>query len=149
MHTNLINHYDTLTTRPNRGPAFYFARHLRKRGLAGRGPGRLTRFGTISKALRLSPHDVLQGRLGRIFAAEYQHYMWRVRPLCTYCGQVLTRSTLTRDHVVPKSKGGPRGDNLVPACGPCNRAKADRSLLAYLLRNPAHTTGRENRTRGP
>lgn len=41
---------------------------------------------------------------------------------CHYCGQAAT----TRDHIVPKSKGGGDGHwNLVPACKKCNQAKAD------------------------
>jgi hypothetical protein len=42
---------------------------------------------------------------------------------CHYCGKPAD----TWDHVWPKSKGG-TGEraNLVPACQPCNQAKADR-----------------------
>jgi 5-methylcytosine-specific restriction endonuclease McrA len=39
-------------------------------------------------------------------------------------------ATLTLDHVVPRSRGGPGSlSNLVPACGPCNVAKGDRMIL--------------------
>ena len=42
---------------------------------------------------------------------------------CVYCGQVYD---LTVDHVIPVSKGGLSDPmNLVTACAPCNRAKAD------------------------
>lgn len=43
---------------------------------------------------------------------------------CQYCG---SRSNLTVDHVIPRSKGGGSGwDNIVASCAPCNRRKADR-----------------------
>ena len=45
---------------------------------------------------------------------------------CVYCDRV--SKNLTKDHVVPKSKGG-RNDptNIVWACRPCNLSKADRT----------------------
>lgn len=43
---------------------------------------------------------------------------------CQYCG---SRSSLTVDHVVPRSKGGlSTWENIVAACAPCNRRKGDR-----------------------
>jgi 5-methylcytosine-specific restriction endonuclease McrA len=49
----------------------------------------------------------------------------RDRWTCQYCGTV--RSTLTVDHVVPRSKGGRSSwDNIVASCAPCNRRKGDR-----------------------
>ena len=124
---------DTLTTSPDRDRQYDLARHLRRRGRTCDGISRLARFGEISKYKRIDPQDVVAGRLDRIFVADYQHYVWRVRPHCTYCGVELTRRTVTREHVVPRCRGGGAGDNLVPACGPCNRAKADRTLLQFLL----------------
>ncbi len=42
---------------------------------------------------------------------------------CQYCG---TRSQLTVDHVIPRSKGGTSDwDNIVASCAPCNRRKGD------------------------
>ena len=42
---------------------------------------------------------------------------------CQYCG---SRSTLTVDHVVPRSKGGGSDwENIVASCAPCNRRKGD------------------------
>ena len=44
---------------------------------------------------------------------------------CQYCG---SRSNLTVDHVIPRSKGGPSSwENIVASCAPCNRKKGDRS----------------------
>src|SRR5438128_10784526 len=50
----------------------------------------------------------------------------RDRWTCQYCG---SRSNLTVDHVVPRSKGGESSwDNIVASCAPCNRRKGDRAL---------------------
>jgi len=46
---------------------------------------------------------------------------------CQYCGCQPGKSALTIDHVVPRSRGGTKSwDNLVTACGQCNRRKGDR-----------------------
>src|SRR5664279_3252438 len=43
---------------------------------------------------------------------------------CQYCG---SRSNLTVDHVIPRSKGGSSSwENIVASCAPCNRRKGDR-----------------------
>jgi 5-methylcytosine-specific restriction endonuclease McrA len=43
---------------------------------------------------------------------------------CQYCG---ARTSLTVDHVIPRSKGGGSNwDNIVASCAPCNRRKGDR-----------------------
>jgi 5-methylcytosine-specific restriction endonuclease McrA len=56
---------------------------------------------------------------------------------CQYCG---SRSSLTVDHVVPRSKGGSSSwDNIVASCAPCNRRKGDllpRQVGMKLLRRP-------------
>src|ERR1700728_3733540 len=45
---------------------------------------------------------------------------------CQYCG---SRSNLTVDHVVPRSKGGSSSwDNIVASCAPCNRRKGNTLL---------------------
>src|SRR5581483_8100162 len=56
---------------------------------------------------------------------------------CQYCG---SRSSLTVDHVVPRSKGGGSSwDNIVASCAPCNRRKGNglpRDAGMRLLRQP-------------
>ena len=43
---------------------------------------------------------------------------------CQYCG---ARTSLTVDHVIPRSKGGGSSwENIVASCAPCNRRKGDR-----------------------
>lgn len=47
---------------------------------------------------------------------------------CQYCLITFPASELTCDHVVPRSRGGSSGwDNMVTACGPCNRKKGNRT----------------------
>ena len=56
---------------------------------------------------------------------------------CQYCG---SRSNLTVDHVVPRSKGGASNwENIVASCAPCNRRKGNalpRQVGMRLLRQP-------------
>lgn len=56
---------------------------------------------------------------------------------CQYCG---SRSSLTVDHVVPRSKGGLSSwENIVASCAPCNRRKGNalpRQAGMRLLRQP-------------
>jgi 5-methylcytosine-specific restriction endonuclease McrA len=48
--------------------------------------------------------------------------------LCLYCGKEFGRHSLTRDHVVPISKGGrDTWENVVSACFHCNSRKGGRT----------------------
>lgn len=52
----------------------------------------------------------------------------RDRMLCLYCGDLFARADLTRDHVVPTSRGGRDSwENVVSACIACNARKGSRS----------------------
>jgi len=59
---------------------------------------------------------------------------------CQYCGRTPGLSSLTIDHVVPRSRGGETSwRNCVTACLTCNGRKADRTLAQsgmHLLRPP-------------
>ena len=49
--------------------------------------------------------------------------------MCLYCGDYLYDGELTRDHVVPVSRGGAdTWENVVTACRECNHRKADMLL---------------------
>lgn len=53
----------------------------------------------------------------------------RDRCVCAYCGNVFSSKVLTRDHIVPMSKGGRDiWENVVTSCKPCNNYKADMSI---------------------
>jgi 5-methylcytosine-specific restriction endonuclease McrA len=69
-------------------------------------------------------------KLDRAAAFTRMGVLIRDRYRCAYCGERLTASSLTFDHVVPRSKGGrTRWRNIVAACQPCNLKKANKTLL--------------------
>lgn len=52
----------------------------------------------------------------------------RDRMLCLYCGDTFHRGELTRDHVLPISRGGrDEWQNVVTACWQCNVRKGSRT----------------------
>ena len=64
------------------------------------------------------PYDTHRRKITR--RAVFARDSWT----CQYCG---SRSNLTVDHVIPRSKGGTSSwDNIVASCAPCNRRKGDR-----------------------
>lgn len=53
----------------------------------------------------------------------------RDRHMCAYCGCIQTEAKLTRDHIMPRAKGG--ADvwmNVVTCCAKCNQKKDDKTL---------------------
>jgi 5-methylcytosine-specific restriction endonuclease McrA len=47
---------------------------------------------------------------------------------CLYCGESFSPGHLTRDHILPVSRGGPdRWSNCVTACAGCNHKKGNRT----------------------
>lgn len=57
---------------------------------------------------------------------------WRDDHTCQYCGmhqsELPRKVRLTRDHIMPQSKGGVNvWENVVTACGKCNHRKANRT----------------------
>jgi 5-methylcytosine-specific restriction endonuclease McrA len=68
----------------------------------------------------------------------------RDRNTCAYCGDHFGTQHLSRDHVVPRSKGGAdTWMNVVTACRKCNQRKSDKTLkearleLLYLPYTPS------------
>lgn len=52
----------------------------------------------------------------------------RDQHVCLYCGNTFTARELSRDHVIPSSKGGRDSwTNCVTACRRCNNRKANKS----------------------
>ena len=67
----------------------------------------------------------------RVAALTNEHLFLRDGYRCVYCGrsrrELGGRERLTRDHLVPRSKGGANGWlNVVTACSSCNHQKDDR-----------------------
>lgn len=81
--------------------------------------------------LRLHPIVAVAGRISsRSFSVPLSNRLLARRDayLCMYCGQKFPLSQLTRDHVLPKSRGGRDVyENLVAACKPCNNRKGGRT----------------------
>ena len=73
-----------------------------------------------------------------------RNVLMRDRYKCQYCGISCSISTITIDHVMPRSRGGKTvWDNVVAACHPCNRRKADRTPMEAglpLLKIPKRPT---------
>ena len=56
---------------------------------------------------------------------------------CVYCAAPLDLAHATLDHVQPLAKGGDDAPgNVVAACPPCNRLKADMLPNEFFLRYP-------------
>jgi 5-methylcytosine-specific restriction endonuclease McrA len=52
---------------------------------------------------------------------------------CVWCGRELWDSDLTREHVVPRSRGGHMtAENAVVACRACNKRRGSRPVDAYV-----------------
>jgi HNH endonuclease len=52
----------------------------------------------------------------------------RDQHICAYCGQEFKTDKLTRDHIIPRSRNGKdTWNNVVTACGGCNRHKDART----------------------
>lgn len=51
----------------------------------------------------------------------------RDQQICAYCGNEFYQDKLTRDHIIPSSRGGKDiWTNVVTSCGPCNKHKDDK-----------------------
>ena len=56
---------------------------------------------------------------------------------CVYCATALDYARATLDHVYPLAKGGAHAPgNVVSACPPCNRLKADMLPVEFFMRYP-------------
>jgi len=61
-------------------------------------------------------------------AMSRRNIFYRDAYQCQYCMRRLPARELTCDHVMPRSQGGVTSwENLVTACGPCNRRKGGRT----------------------
>lgn len=67
--------------------------------------------------------------------ARMQHLLELGGSRCAWCGYDLTKPNArpTRDHIVPKIKGGPtRLENEVASCGSCNQKRGHASPSQYV-----------------
>lgn len=69
----------------------------------------------------------------------------RDRHVCAYCGGHFTSNNLSREHILPVSRGGEnKWENVVTACKTCNTKKSNKTLkeakleLLYVPYAPNH-----------
>jgi HNH endonuclease len=55
--------------------------------------------------------------------------------MCWYC---LENFADSRDHFMPRSRGGGEGSNIVPACMDCNRRKSDSLISVWVPKLTVH-----------
>lgn len=80
--------------------------------------------------IELQPIVAIQGRIIQSFSPPLcnRTLFRRDNHCCLYCGQTFSRTELTRDHVLPTSRGGTnRWENVVAACKRCNWQKDNRT----------------------
>jgi 5-methylcytosine-specific restriction endonuclease McrA len=71
----------------------------------------------------------LDGDIRQFTNKDWEYLLRMFRNSCAYCG---SKGKLTKDHVVPVSRGGRHSvGNIVPACGPCNFSKHDRLIIEW------------------
>jgi len=88
--------------------------------------GGIQRLSGLRSRIDLQPIIALQGRIVQGFSPPLcnRTLFRRDDHRCLYCGRQHTRSELTRDHVMPASRGGrDRWENVVAACKRCNWQK--------------------------
>lgn len=59
----------------------------------------------------------------------YNNVVYWLDTTCVYCGG---GEAYHLDHVIPKSRGGKEGRNLVPCCERCNSEKSDRTPKEWI-----------------
>lgn len=84
---------------------------------------------TANSIIALRGHSHGQGYNRHVPPLSNRELFHRDRHLCAYCGREFSSQRLTRDHVIPISKGGSdTWTNVVAACMPCNQKKGARLL---------------------
>jgi len=59
---------------------------------------------------------------------------------CYYCGDPLLLKRAEKDHLTPVSRGGSSAiENIVPACGRCNRLKGKKTEAEFRTYRPIFT----------
>ncbi len=92
--------------------------------------GGIQRISGIRSRIDLQPIIALEGRVFGEFIPRLcnKTLFRRDDHRCIYCGGKFIKSDLTRDHVLPISRGGrDRWENVVAACKRCNVYKGNRT----------------------
>ena len=85
----------------------------------------------IRSKLRLASIIACDGKVtdmsGKV-ALTNRYLFRRDNYLCLYCGHQFSPSLLTRDHIIPRSRGGKDNwTNVATACSRCNHAKGAKT----------------------
>jgi len=75
---------------------------------------------------------------------DWKDVMLYFRGRCSYCGRKQSRSVkLTKDHVVPVSKGGKTvRENIVPSCERCNSSKSGSDFEEWYVKQEFYSDDR-------
>ena len=95
------------------------------------GKSRMTgEVSTITTASIIAVKGVINGKRAHKAPALTNRVLFRRdKQICGYCGKHYHTDNLTRDHIVPVSKGGKDSwMNTVTACRGCNNYKEDKTL---------------------
>jgi DNA-directed RNA polymerase subunit RPC12/RpoP len=97
--------------------------------------GGLNRITGVMSRIVTAPIIAVKGessagkRLNKPPALTNRELFRRDQYLCAYCGKIFKELSLTRDHIIPRSKGGvDKWTNVVTACETCNHKKDDQLL---------------------
>ncbi len=78
--------------------------------------------------------SLVKHNIGSFSYDEWTTILARFKGSCAYCGKKPKR--LTKDHVIPLSKGGEHAaKNIVPACSSCNAKKRAKHPIDFALEN--------------
>jgi hypothetical protein len=83
----------------------------------------------FTKNPHVIPEPVFLTPPARVFGQKEHERLFPGQP-CYYCGD----PAQSVDHMIPRSKGGQRGANLVPACHRCNQMKSDLTVEEFIDR---------------
>ena len=92
--------------------------------------GGIQRINGVRSRIDLQPIVAIHGRIQQGFVPPLcnRTLFRRDDHRCLYCGEQFTRAELTRDHVLPTSRGGAdRWENVVAACKRCNWLKDNQT----------------------
>ena len=97
------------------------------------GVNRLTdQQSTVSTAPIIAVHGTTMDRTYKVPPISNQILFQRDNFTCAYCGRRFSASQLTRDHVIPRSRGGPdKWNNIVASCKYHNNMKDNLTLAEF------------------
>lgn len=84
----------------------------------------------IKPIIAVAGSDVMAAMQRDVYPLTYENTLLfkRDRNLCAYCGETFARRDLTRDHIIPRSRGGRDvWENCATACRTCNHTKGAKT----------------------